>query len=181
MSNKRIKIVKPSIENRNSLCQIDFCQLVSFKFTSVVYNDQTERILTKQCPLCNRKFIHVPYFKDLKKIGIGEDDYYNLNLEEGYMRDKFIIVSKPGDAQTVYKRNVIKVPEKKIEKNKTQNGNGSRPVPIIKPYRYTKDNTSTIVNNGEKKISCYVVDKTKLTKACKNCGADIEKGFFIRI
>ena len=66
MAKKKIKILKPTIENRNSLCPFDFCQLVSFKFTSVVYNGNTERILTKQCPLCNRKYIHVNSFKDLK-------------------------------------------------------------------------------------------------------------------
>ena len=160
-NNKNIKIQKPSLENRNLLCPFDFCQLVSFQFIGVVYKGNTEKILTKQCPLCNRKYVHINYFKDLTKIGIGEDDYYNLNLEDGYIRDKFIIVSKPGAAKTVYKKQTIKVSD--LNKgNKIISGVETyHPAYIMQLYKYAADNKTKIGTVSEEKIRCRVTKKLK--------------------
>ena len=176
---KNIKILKPSLENRNSLCPFDFCKLVGFKFTSVVYNGKTERILTKQCPLCKRKYIHSNYFKDLKKVVIGKDDYYNLDLEDGYIRDKFIIVSKPGDAQTVYKKQIIKVSELKNNK-KMPNEKSQQPAHVIRPYIYAVKSNAKVGIALEKKLRCRVTKKPRLVKTCAECGGVVEKGFIVR-
>ena len=180
MVKKKFKIIKPSVENRNSLCPFDFCQLVSFKFTSVVYNGNTERILTKQCPLCNRKYIHVNYFKDLKMIGIGKDDYYNLNLEDGYIRDKLIVVSNPGAKQTVYKKQTIKVSDLKKDNKRLSDGKTQQVSHVIRPYKYSEDNKTIIGNTSEKKISCRVTKRIKPVKKCVECGGITEKGFIAR-
>ena len=178
--NKNIKILKPSLENRNSLCPFDFCQLVSLKITNVVYKENTDRVLTKQCPLCNRKYVHINYFKDLKKISIGKNDYYNLNLENGYIRDKFIIVSKPGSAQTVYKKQTIKVPEQDKSNKKLPDRETKQPAKVISPYKYTVDNKAIIGATSEKKIRCRVTRKFKSVKTCNICGGMLVKGVIPR-
>ena len=178
-NNKNIKIQKPSLENRNSLCPFDYCQLVSFQFIGVVYKGNTEKILTKHCPLCNRKYVHINYFKDLKKIGIGEDDYYNLNLEDGYIRDKFIIVSKPGTAKTVYKKQTIKVPELNKGNKKMSHGVTYQPAHVIQLYKYAADNKTKIGTVSEKRIRSRVTKRIKKVKSCDICGTIVENGSIV--
>ena len=93
----KIIIANPTIENRNSICPVDYCQLVFVKVLPVYNNGSIERVKAKRCPICRRNYISVKHFSDMSTIGIGNRNYYNLNLDKNTIRTKIVLPKEETD------------------------------------------------------------------------------------
>ena len=89
-----VKIVEPTMENRNQICPFDFCHLYKMKTVRVYDNRTTKTVKTYICPACYKKYIHEKRFPDMQIVGIGGQDYFNLNLPKEQLR---VRLSMPRD------------------------------------------------------------------------------------
>lgn len=93
-SKMKVKILEPTAANRNQMCPFDFCRIYEAKELRVYDKGTTKYVKTYLCPVCNKKYIHEKRFPDLQIIGIGGQDYFNLNLPKKQVRVKLMPVRK---------------------------------------------------------------------------------------
>ena len=87
-SKMKVKFLEPTTSNRNQMCPFDFCRIYEAKELRVYDKGTTKFVKTYVCPVCNKKYIHEKKFPDMQIIGIGSQDYYNLNLSKKQRRVK---------------------------------------------------------------------------------------------
>lgn len=84
----KVKFLEPTTSNRNQMCPFDFCRIYEAKELRVYDKGTTKFVKTYLCPVCNKKYIHEKKFPDMQIIGIGSQDYFNLNLSKNQRRVK---------------------------------------------------------------------------------------------
>lgn len=91
----KVKIVEPTVENRNIICPFDLCKLVNTRILHVEDMGDVINVQTRICPLCYRRYISVKKFKDMSAIRIGPWIFYNLNLKKKTKREKIVNAYRP--------------------------------------------------------------------------------------
>ena len=147
----KVKIVEPMMENRNQICPFDFCHLYKMKTVRVYDNRTTKTVKIYSCPVCHKKYIHEKRFPDMQIIGIGGQDYFNLNLPKEQIRVKLSQThknktTKPISEQASSITSKTSLDKEKIQEPKSAPKATIKKLPVVKGVStpLAKEATSTI-------------------------------------